>query len=62
MVTFQFVPASDEQKALMQKFRDKFEALYNELKELEANRGLSVALTKLEESNMWVNKSITNNC
>jgi hypothetical protein len=62
MSTLQFVKATDEQVASMQVFRDKFEALYNEIKELPMNRGLSIALTKFEESAMWLNKSITNNC
>jgi len=62
MVTFQYVPVDDETKAKMQVFRDKFEALYKEVSELEPkNRGLSVCLTKLEEASMWLNKSITNN-
>lgn len=61
MPTFQYVSPSEEQKATMQNFRDKYEALHNELKELEPSRGLSLALTKLEESAMWLNKSITQN-
>ena len=61
MSTLQYVPASDEQKEIMQKFRDKYEALFNELKELPSSRGMSLALTKLEESSMWLNKAITKN-
>lgn len=57
----QYVLPTEEQKELMQKFRDKYETLYGELKELEASRGLSLALTKLEESAFWLNKSITKN-
>jgi hypothetical protein len=45
----------------MQLFRDKYEALYKEVSALEKTRGLSLALTKLEESAMWLNKSITKN-
>lgn len=62
MVSLQYVQPTEEQKAKMQEFRDKYEVLYNAVKELPSNRGLSIALTKLEESAMWVNKSITENC
>lgn len=62
MVKFSYVQPTEEQKELMQSFRDKYEILYNEVSALESNRGLSIALTKLEESSMWLNKSITNNC
>ena len=61
MTTFQYVLPTDEQKETMQNFRDKYEALANELKELPSSRGLSLALTKLEESSFWLNKSITKN-
>jgi hypothetical protein len=60
--TLQYVQPTEEQKAKMQEFRDKMEALLKEMSELPANRGLSLALTKLEECSMWLNKSITNNC
>lgn len=62
MSTLQYLKPTDEQLATMQVFRDKFEVLFNEMKELPVNRGLSIALTKFEESAMWLNKSITNNC
>ena len=62
MSTLQYVKPTDEQLEAIQGFRDLFESLYNEMKSLPENRGLSIALTKLEESAMWVNKSITNNC
>jgi len=61
MSTLQYVQPTDEQKATMQKFRDKYEALYKEVQQLPVGRGLSLALTKLEESAMWLNKSITKN-
>ena len=61
MPTFQFVVPTEEQKAVMQKFRDKYESLAIELKALPSNRGLSLALTKLEESAFWLNKAITGN-
>ena len=61
MSTLQYVQPTEEQKAVMQEFRDKYEALFNELKALPASRGMSLALTKLEESAMWLNKAITKN-
>lgn len=61
-MSFQFVEISPEQKELMQEFRDKYEALYNELtQKIEASRGLSLAKTKLEESAFWLNKAISKN-
>lgn len=62
MPTLQYVQPTEEQKATMQEFRDKMETLLNEIKALPANRGTSLALTKLEEAAMWLNKGITNNC
>lgn len=61
MSTFQYVQPTDEQKALMQVYRDKYQALHEELKTLPASRGMSLALTHLEESAMWLNKAITKN-
>lgn len=61
MSTFQFVEVTEEQKAEMQVFRDKFEVLAKELKTRPLSRGMSLCLTKLEESAMWLNKAITNN-
>ena len=61
MTTLQYVGPTDEQKEVMQGFRDKYETLFKEVKALPASRGLSLALTKLEESAMWLNKSITKN-
>lgn len=61
MPTPQFVQPTEEQKALMQLFRDKLEAVYQEVETLGPSRGRSIALTKLEEASMWVNKAITKN-
>lgn len=61
MPTLQFVQPTDEQKALMQKFRDNMEALYKEIETLPPSRGRSLALTKIEEASMWINKAITHN-
>ncbi len=60
-MSFQYIQPTEEQKATMQKFRDKYEALANEIKQLSPSRGLSLTLTKLEESAFWLNKSITAN-
>lgn len=62
MATFQYVSPSEEQKALMQEFRDAYQALYDLINEkVEHSRGRSSALTKLEESSFWLNKGITHN-
>ncbi len=61
MSTFQYVSPTEEQKAKMQEFRDKYEALAKDLDGMEKSRGLSLALTKLEESAFWLNKAITKN-
>ncbi len=61
MNTLQYVQPTDEQLATMQNFRDKFEVLFTEMKSLPSSRGLSLSLTKFEESAMWLNKAITNN-
>ncbi len=60
-MTMQYVQPTEEQKAVMQEFRDKYDALLNDLSGLEKSRGLSLAITKLEESSMWLNKAITKN-
>jgi hypothetical protein len=62
MSTLQYVKPTDDQLEQMQLFRDLFEGLFNEMKALPENRGLTIALQKFEESAMWLNKSITNNC
>jgi len=61
MSTLQYVQPTDEQKVVMQSFRDKYETLFTELKALPGSRGMSLCLTKLEESAMWLNKAITKN-
>lgn len=60
-MSFQYIQPTEEQKVQMQNFRDKFQALADELATLEKSRGLSLALTKLEESAFWLNKAITKN-
>lgn len=62
MPNFQYVQPNEYQKALMQKFRDRFENLAVEIENnVEESRGRSVAITKLEEAAFWLNKGITNN-
>jgi len=61
MPSFQYVPATEEQIKLMQEYRDKYQELADSLKSLTPSRGLSLALTKLEESAFWLNKAITKN-
>lgn len=57
----QYVQPTEDQKAQMQIYRDKYEALLMDLKALPTSRGMSLAITKLEESAMWLNKALTNN-
>ncbi len=60
--TFQYVEPTEEQKNLMQKFRDLFDILSsNILINVKQSRGRSACLTKLEEASFWLNKSITEN-
>ena len=64
MSTLQYVKPTEEQVEIMQVFRDKYEALLKDITEntlINKGRGLSLAITKLEESAMWINKAITNN-
>lgn len=61
MATFQYVSPTEEQKSLMQNYRDKYQGLYDEIASLPPSRGLSLALTNLEQSAMWLNKSIAKN-
>lgn len=61
MPTLQYVQPTDEQKEVMQQFRDKMQSLYEEIEVLPNSRGKSLALTKLEESAMWLNKALTEN-
>lgn len=61
MVTLQYKQPTPEQVATMQIYRDKMEDLYKEIQKLPPSRGISLSLTKLEESAMWLNKAISNN-
>jgi len=62
MVTFQYVKPTEEQLQLMNDFRTHYEWMKNKIEEqIPESRGRSLALTKLEESAMWLNKGITLN-
>lgn len=68
-MTYQYVKPTNEQIEQMQKFRDKFEKLHNEIQEivkeengfLFATLGIKNSLEKLQEASFWLNKAITNN-
>lgn len=61
-VSYQYVQPTDEQKALMQKYRDKFQELSDDISaNVENSRGKSSCLTRLEEASFWLNKGITQN-
>ena len=60
-MSFQYIQPTEKQVETMQNFRDKYEALAEEIKQLPDGRGKSLAVTKLEESAMWLNKAITLN-
>ena len=61
MPSFQYVSPTQEQVDTMQNFRDEYQKLFDKISELPHSRGLSLAKTHLEESAMWLNKSITQN-
>lgn len=61
-MSFQYIKPTEEQIETMQKYRDKFEALHDEIAdEILSSRGRSSCLTKLEEASFWLNKAITKN-
>lgn len=61
-MTMQYVQPTKDQKKVMQEFRDKYEALLKDISSLGFHsRGVSLAITNLEQSNMWLNKAITKN-
>ena len=60
-MTFDYVKPTEEQIQDMQILRTAYAELYAKVEALPTGRGRSIALTKLEESNMWVNKAITKN-
>ena len=61
-MVFEYIEPTDEQKQIMQVFRDAFERLRNNIRDLVPDsRGQSLAFTKLEEASFWTNKAITRN-
>ena len=59
---FQYIKPTEEQKELMQQYRDIFDNIYKDIvKNVKDSRGKSLSLTKLEEASFWLNKSITDN-
>ena len=61
-ITFQYVEPTEVQKNLMQKFRDLFEILNENIKiNVKPSRGRKLCSRKLEEAAFWLNKSITEN-
>lgn len=61
-MSFQYINPSEEEKELMQTFRDKFEELQILIdRKVQHSRWRSVCFTKLEEASFWLNKSITKN-
>lgn len=61
-VSYQYINPTDEQKELMQVFRDEFQTLSDKIEEkVRYSRGKSLALTNLEQASFWLNKAITLN-
>lgn len=61
MANFNYIKPTEAQLETMQFFREQYQLLSEKLNQLEDGRGLSLAITKLEESAFWLNKHITNN-
>ena len=60
--TYKYVEPNESQKEVMEEMRDAFKVLHELIqRKIPQSRGRSIAITKLEESAMWVNKAITNN-
>lgn len=56
--SFEYQAPTPAQVTTLSSIRDAYKALHDTLMQLPASRERSLAITKLEESNMWVNKSI----
>ena len=62
MGTFQYVQPTEEQKAQMQVFRDKYEALREDLNTINiVSPAMKNCFDRLKESAMWLNRAITDN-
>ena len=58
---FEYQKPTEEGVLLLQETRDDYKKLYERLLRLPNCREKSLAITKLEESSMWVNKGIVFN-
>lgn len=58
---FEYQKATSEQTEKLQASMDVYKVLYEFLQSLPESRQRNVAITKLEESAMWANKSIVFN-
>ena len=54
-----YTKLNNEQIEKIDKLRIKFSDLYDALEELTPSRETSLAITKLEEAQMWANKGIS---
>ena len=56
----EFLETDDDQKDRINKIRNLFSAIYNEIEfSCKSSRETSLAFTKLEEAQFWVIKGIT---
>lgn len=58
---FEYQKPTDEQVAQITAMRDAMKAVYDNLMSLPESRERSIAITKLEEASMWMNKGIVFN-
>lgn len=61
-MSFQYIQPTDEQKAQMQEFRDKYQALSDDLNKINVvGPAMQNCFDRLKESAMWLNRALTNN-
>ncbi len=58
MLTFDYLKVDEETILKIDNIREEYKSLYNKISQLKGNRELSLAITNLEQSLMWCNKSI----
>jgi hypothetical protein len=61
MNRFDYVAYDEISQIQQAMFKEKYEVLTSNIEELNQDRAALLALTKLEESYMWVGKAIRNN-